>query len=93
MPTTFRKKPVEIQAQQWNGTRGSIDALCRWVNDGQDEPILSYTFSGADDVDDVQVWTLEGPMGVSPGDWIIRGVKGEFYACKPDIFEMTYDAA
>lgn len=37
------------------------------------------------------VHTLEGPMKVSVGDWIIKGVKGEFYPCKPDIFAMTYD--
>lgn len=36
------------------------------------------------------IWTLEGDMTASAGDWIIKGVKGEFYPCKPDIFEMTY---
>jgi hypothetical protein len=36
--------------------------------------------------------TLEGNMYVMPGDWIIKGVKGEFYPCKPDIFELTYEA-
>jgi hypothetical protein len=56
-----------------------------------DEPTLSYTFTTADDVSDVQIWTLEGPHRVSPGDFIIQGVAGEFYACKPDIFEQTYD--
>ena len=40
-----------------------------------------------------RIGTLEGPHEVTPGDWIIRGVKGEFYPCKPDIFEMTYEAA
>ena len=40
----------------------------------------------------VHIHTLEGPMMVSPGDWIITGVKGEKYACKPDIFEQTYEA-
>lgn len=39
------------------------------------------------------VGTLEGPHVASVGDWIIKGVKGEFYPCKPDIFEMTYDKA
>jgi hypothetical protein len=99
----FRKKPVEIEAGQWDGSRESIDALCRWVNaqpvppealgdaEENDTPTLSYTFASEDDVYDVQIWSLEGPHLVSPGDWIIKGVKGEFYACKPDIFEMTYD--
>lgn len=40
-----------------------------------------------------EIWTLEGEMTVAPGDWIITGVKGEQYPCKPDIFEMTYEAA
>lgn len=40
----------------------------------------------------VDIETLEGTMHASPGDWIIRGVKGEIYPCKPDIFETTYEA-
>lgn len=39
------------------------------------------------------IHTLEGDLAASPGDWIIKGVKGEFYPCKPDIFEATYDPA
>lgn len=89
----FRKKPVVIEAEHWDGSRPSIEKICRWVNDGQEEPIIDYTFTGADDVDDVQIDTLEGPHHVSPGDWIIRGVAGEFYACKPEIFSQTYEAA
>lgn len=101
----FRKKPVVIEAMVWTGSRRSIEDAARWVNsqpvpaeqlgdaDEADEPTLSYTFTDADDVNDVQIWTLEGPHLVSPGDWIIRGVKGEFYACKPDIFAATYEPA
>jgi hypothetical protein len=89
----FRKKPVVIDAMQWDGSRASISECCEWVNEGQEEPVLSYLFYGDDDVFDVQIDTLEGPHGVSPGDWIIRGVKGEFYACKPEIFDMTYEPA
>jgi hypothetical protein len=97
MHARFRKKPVEIEAIQWDGTRASIEACCQWVNGfpplhpDHDEPTLSYLFTRSDDVSDVQIWTLEGPHSVSPGDWIIRGVKGEFYACKPDVFDMTYE--
>jgi len=89
----YRKKPVVIEAVQWTGSRESINAVCRWANVKLDEPVIDYTFTGADDVSDVQVWTLEGPLSASPGDFIIRGVKGEFYPCKPDIFEATYDPA
>ncbi len=89
----YRKKPVVIEAMQFDGSRASIDACCRWVNAGADEPILDYIFTGPDDVKDVQVFTLEGPLNVSPGDWIIRGVQGEFYPCKPEIFNETYEPA
>lgn len=92
----FRKKPVEIEAVQWDGSRASIQRACDWVNgfDPTGDPILTYEFYGADDVSGQPlVETLEGDMAVSPGDWIIRGVKGEFYPCKPDVFEATYDAA
>jgi hypothetical protein len=95
-PTKYRKKPVVIEAMQWDGTRASIERLCRWVNDRPcefDDPTLSYTFTTANDVDDVQIWTLEGSHLVSPGDFVIQGVAGEFYACKPDIFDATYEVA
>jgi hypothetical protein len=75
----FRKKPVVIEAIQWNGP--SDNAALRefaghWVNLGDEDNIIT---------------TLEGSMRISRGDWIIKGVKGEFYPCKPDIFEATYD--
>lgn len=74
----FRKKPVVIEAVQWTG--------------GDVQPIVEFTgqpvsFSG----DTPRIQTSEGAMGVSPGDWVIRGVKGELYPCKPDIFALTYD--
>ena len=89
----FRKRPVEIDAMQWDGSREAIDACCQWVNAGAEEPILDYIFFGSNDVKDVQIATLEGYMSVSPGDWIIKGVQGEFYPCKPDIFKATYEPA
>jgi hypothetical protein len=75
---------------QWDGSRASIERLCRWVNDRPsefDEPTLSYTFTTADDVERRADLDARGPHLVSPGDFIIQGVAGEFYACKPDIFE------
>ncbi len=92
-PIRFRKRPVVIEAMQWDGTRPSIETCCRWVNAGVEEPILDYVFTGPDDVADVQIASLEGPHLVSAGDWIIKGVAGEFYACKPAIFEETYEPA
>ena len=100
----FRKKPVVIEAMCFDGTRPSIEAICRWANDYRpvDEgPWITYVYTGGlDDVgqiltatagDYVLVDTLEGLMRAEPGDWIIKGVKGEFYPCKSDIFEATYE--
>ena len=92
----FRKKPVEIEAMQWDGSHASIDAICDWANGGDDsydDPTVTYGYSDVDDVheDSVSIWTLEGDMRVSPNDYVIKGVAGEFYPCKPDIFAATYE--
>lgn len=60
----------------------------QWFKDG-DHPEVKMTNGGKDAI----IHTLEGPHFVTPGDWIITGVKGEHYPCKPDIFEMTYEPA
>lgn len=77
----FRKKPVVIEAVKYDGTLLSVESL-----DGLE-------CSQALTSDTIQIETLEGTMTANPGDWIIRGVKGEFYPCKPDIFESTYEPA
>ena len=76
----YRKKPVVIEAVQWTGE-----------NMGD---ILGF-FGGAAlrEGQDIIISTLEGEMRAMPDDWIIKGVKGEFYPCKPDIFAATYDDA
>ena len=76
----FRKKPVVIQAMQWNGPPDDAE-LARFAG--------HWVSIGAE----VYITTPEGCMRVSPGDWIIKGVKGEFYPCKPDIFAATYEPA
>ena len=78
----FRKKPVVIEAEQFNPD----PARPRDVPAGVD-------YSGVSDLGDHHwsIRTLEGRMQVKPGDWIITGVKGEKYPCKPDIFELTYE--
>lgn len=81
MDNKFRKKPVVIEAVQFNGELTSIEAL--------HIPEVSQQFGSKT----VQIPTLEGVMTAQPGDWIIKGVKGEFYPCKPDIFEATYERA
>ena len=80
----FRKKPVVIEAEQWFPGKYNIDSVredFHQTADGERLPNLGY------------IETLEGRMTVSPGDWVITGVKGEKYPCKPDIFEATYEPA
>lgn len=78
----FRKKPVVIEAIQFTGQ--NKDEIVTFTGD-----VL-----GVDSPDgDLMIITLEGSMRASPGDWVIQGVNGEFYPCKPDIFEKTYEPA
>jgi hypothetical protein len=84
----FRKKPVVIEARQWDPHKVSSTrrSLLAWMNGAG----CNATF---DAHEAIYVPTLEGQHMARPGDWIIQGVKGEFYPCKPDIFEMTYEPA
>lgn len=75
----YRKKPVVIDAIRWDG--GNLLELVGFVDD---KSVLV-------DVGNIFIRTLEGYMEISIGDYIIKGVKGEFYPCKPDVFEMTYE--
>lgn len=86
----YRKKPVEIEAMQWDGSMTSTDDVTFWCGGEYD-----YIVKPSDPTDQsewINIPTLEGVMRASVGDWIIRGVKGEFYPCKPDIFAATYEA-
>lgn len=87
----FRKKPVVIEAFKLG-----VDNMPDWFMDAvtANEVILHGSSSGHNHVSDTNadIHTLEGWHHASFGDYIIRGVKGEIYPCKPDIFEMTYDA-
>lgn len=83
MVKKFRKKPVVIKAIQYTGR--NVTAIQGFTH-GQ-AGVLTH---GDDSI--FAVDTLEGTMVIDIGDWIIKGVKGEFYPCKPDIFEMTYEA-
>lgn len=77
---TYRKKPVEIQALLWDGTIGVMDTAKNWLKD------ILQLHGGQ-----FYIKTLEGEMRISAGDYIIQGVNGEFYPCKPDIFAKTYE--
>ena len=85
----FRKKPVVIDAVQFDGSETSIldiMKLGRPKGSNLNTPV-QVDHGGKT----IFIHTLEGKMEASLGDWIIKGVKGELYPCKPDIFEATYD--
>lgn len=81
----YRKKPVVIDAIQFTGERGNIKQVMAFLSECKTP--VGYNHNGT-----IQICTLEGTMDVVLGDWVIKGVKGEFYPCKPDIFEATYEA-
>jgi hypothetical protein len=82
----YRKKPVEIEAIQFYDQPEEIINIQEFM--GNIDITIDYK-----DFDDpkLKIETLEGVMNASLGDYIIKGVKGEFYPCKPDIFELTYE--
>lgn len=84
----FRKKPVVIEARRFDqqSVEGG-EALADWCRGRLRGTKLMYE----DRV--IRIDTLEGEIEASFGDWIIKGVKGEFYPCKPDIFDLTYEPA
>jgi hypothetical protein len=81
----FQKKPVVIEARQL--TKDNPDEILVWVNSNSKNRVCYRTRCISHSL---VIPTLEGDHQAAIGDWIIKGVKGEFYPCKPDIFEMTY---
>ena len=79
----FRKRPIIIEAVQWKATKESWDEIMA-MGDISWKP-------GEMGGETFYITTLEGDMKVSKDDWVIKGVAGEFYPCKPDIFEATYE--
>jgi len=95
----YKKKPVEIEAVQWQ-ENGILSETPNWISVAlaknfpignskpkKDEIGAIYRFA-----DEIHISTLEGVMKATKGDYIIRGVEGELYPCKPNIFEKTYEA-
>jgi hypothetical protein len=82
----FKKKPVVIDAFRLPPSGDDhLDAFFEWC---AEVGFADYT---SERDESLAIHTLEGVMTAQPGDWIIKGVKGEFYPCKPDIFEATYE--
>lgn len=103
-PLLFRKKPVVIEAMHMSGNNDKLHAVYQWIESntlGSFEPMSviegrePYPASGVSiDPRDGRmiISTLEGLHWVDLGDWVIRGVAGEFYPCKPGIFDATYES-
>src|SRR5690606_26137918 len=93
----FRKKPVVIEAVRWTGV--NVEEALAFIAD--ENGSFAHLPSNGGDIDRsvghipalglLESPTLEGVMQATPGDWLIKGVAGEFYPCKPDIFEQTYE--
>jgi hypothetical protein len=92
----YRKKPVVIDAVRWDGTEECMKVVLELTDfsklpasDEYVNPGLGYTPA----MGTIDIPTLEGVMTANPGDWIIRGIKGELYPIKADIFEESYEPA
>ena len=92
----YTKKPVTIDAIRWTG-KNLREVIA--FTDGQPDTRTSHagmawdTYVDLVERDGLKIFTLEGKMSAAIGDWIIKGVQGEHYPCKPDIFEATYSPA
>ncbi len=99
----YRKKPVVIEAMQWDGTPEGATPIINWILEGggtaryyeeQRRGISPFRPGDTNSVvtpAHIIINTLEGAMQTLPADWVIRGVQDEHYPCKPDIFEATYE--
>lgn len=96
----FRKKPVVIEARQLVGSNPDLHDVYHWIEkntqgsfDPDDDEVPASGVSIDPETGFMLIATLEGVMQAKPGDWVIRGVQGEFYPCRSDIFEETYEVA
>jgi hypothetical protein len=79
----YRKRPIIVEAMQWDGTLERLNEIVKWSG--------YAVIKSTQDISVLLVLTLEGTMSAIIDDWIIKGVNGEFYPCKPDIFNKTYE--
>lgn len=88
----YRKKPVEIEAFQYDGDLINSEGdyyVPDWAAKAHEDDVFFY--GCLVEPSEMYIKTLEGDMQVNVGDYIIRGIQGELYPCKPDIFEQTYE--
>lgn len=85
----FRKKPMVVEAMQFTGKNAT--EIISWAHEGL--PAMANSIVFRDPVSNhlISIRTMEGIMLATPGDWIIKGIEGEFYPCKPGIFDRTYE--
>lgn len=79
----YRARPVTVQAVLFDGSLTGAMYVLRFIKDHGGECLIVP--------EGLSIWTPEGVMDVSPGNYVIRGVLGEFYPCKPDVFAIKYD--
>jgi hypothetical protein len=84
----FKKKPVVVEAEQFLPNDESVEKVMALASQGSRKVIVN---THADGKREMFIDTLEGTIEAQVGDWIIRGVAGEVYPCKPDIFYKTYE--
>lgn len=93
----YRKKSVVVEAYRFTKATFNRDSYPVWLKETMqgdwDNAVIKLWSQYGGKVIGGKIKTLEGEMEVSEGDWIVKGVNGELYACKPDIFNMTYEVA
>lgn len=87
----YRKKPIVVEAFQWTGGPDQTEDP-EWIVEAIKQGTVRFNDEGTDQVT-MEIATLEGNHIARQGDYIIKGIKGEIYPCKPDIFEQTYEPA
>lgn len=101
-PMKYRKKPVEVEARQWDGTALAATEIISWMTfhnvraeyfGPEPETLTKMGIRIPERLAELYIETLEGTMIAEVGDYIIKGVQNEFYPCKPDIFKQTYEEA
>lgn len=85
----YRKKPVVIEAIQWDGTYTGMESIIAYFTNLKSSSCSWHPIHNT--VSNWSILTLEGSHEVSKGDFIIKGIKDEYYPCKSDIFEATYE--
>lgn len=87
----YRKKPVVINAVQWDGSIVGATEIIDWILSQPGNRTARYVDYDTNSSPYIAIDTLEGTMNADTDDWVIRGIAGEFYPCKPDIFADLYD--